>query len=323
MHNDKISAGLLFRLGLLIAVIAVPTLISPDFLSLGNIAAIGQSFAVIAPVALAIGLTMIAGELDLSVGAMVAISGLVLVHAGADSTLLGIAAALVFGAVIGIINAYLTLRLKVSSLVTTLGVMIVLQGAAVWLEGGQTASFDNFDLTDILGMTLLLVLSPWSLVALALGCATWFILGYSRLGRDIYAAGSDRKAALMSGANVKPALYAVFIASGVFAALDGVLMAISLGRASSQFGGPLLIQSVTSAILGGVALSGGVGKVTGIFLGALILSVLSNGLSFVGASSSTVLLINGGVLLAVVLIENDVTEQFFKLFGERSKPKNQ
>lgn len=307
---------------LIAMIITVFTYLAPDFLSIGNAAAIGQSFAVIAPVALAIGLTMIAGEMDLSVGAVVAVAGLILVKAGVDSTVVGVAAALAFGAAVGVVNAYLTLRLKVSSLVTSLGIMIVLQGAAVWLEGGQTASFDDFELTDFLGSTVLYVLSPWSVIAIALGAMAWFVLGYTRLGRDIYAAGSDRKAAIMSGAQVRTAMYAVFIASGVFASLDGVLMAVSLGRASSQFGGALLIQSATAAILGGVALSGGVGKVAGIFFGALILSVLSNGLSFTGADSSTVLLTNGAVLLAVVLIENDVTERFFKSIPTHLKLNN-
>lgn len=322
MNHRNLSFAMYFRLGLLVAIIAVLAIMNPGFLSVGNAAAIGQTFAVVAPLALAIGLTMIAGELDLGVGAMVAVAGLILVKTGADSILLGVLAAIVFGAVVGVVNAFLILRLKVSSLVTTLGVMIVLQGVAVWLEGGQTASFDHFELTDIVGSTVLYVLSPWIIISLLLGIATWLLLAYSRLGRDIYACGSSLKAALMSGADVKMVMYAVFIASGVFAAVDGVLMTISLGRASSQFGGTLLIQSVTAAILGGVALSGGVGKVVGILLGALILAVLSNGLSFIGAASATIQLINGAVLLIVVLIDNDVTAQFLKLVRKTVQSNN-
>lgn len=312
----KRSLSFYLRLTLLPALIIIFGVMTTGFLSIGNIYAIGQTFAVIAPVALAVGLTMIAGELDLSVGAMVALAGLVMVKCGVESAWLGILAAVAFGALIGLFNAWLTLRLKVSSLVTTLGVMIVLQGASVWLEGGQTAIFDHIGMTDFVGLTVLGIFSPWSIAALILGALLFVILSYTRLGRDIYAAGSDRKAALMSGTHIRPALLVVFACAGIYAAIDGVLMAVSLGRASSQFGTSLLIQSVTAAILGGVALAGGVGKVSGILLGSLILSVLSNGLSYIGADSSTILLANGGILLIVVLFESDLTDRFFRSFGQ-------
>jgi len=310
------SLSFYLRLALLPALVIIFSVMTTGFLSIGNIYAIGQTFAVIAPVALAIGLTMIAGELDLSVGAMVALAGLIMVKFGADYAVLGILAAVLFGALVGVLNAWLTLRLKVSSLVTTLGIMIVLQGASVWLEGGKTAIFDHLEMTDFVGLTVLGIFSPWSISALVLGAVLFVVLSFTRLGRDIYAAGSDRKAALMSGTRIRPALITVFVCAGAFAAIDGVLMAISLGRASSQFGGSLLIQSVTAAILGGVALSGGVGKVSGILLGALILSVLSNGLSYIGADSSTILLANGGILLIVVLFESALTERFIRSFGQ-------
>nr|WP_319514587.1 ABC transporter permease [uncultured Cohaesibacter sp.] len=308
-----------FRYALLPVIVIIFSVMSSGFLSVGNLFAIGQNFAVITPVALAIGLTMIAGELDLSAGALVALAGLVMVKTGVDYPLLGLLATIGLGVLVGAFNAYLTQRLQVSSLVITLGVMIIVQGAAVWLEGGQNAAFDHWDLIDFVGMTVLGIFSPWSIIALLLGGISMVMLGYTRLGRDIYAAGSDRKAAFMSGTKVSRALFAVFICSGVFSSLNGALMAVSLGRASSQFGGSLLIQSVTAAILGGVALSGGVGKISGILLGALILSVLSNGLSFIGADSSTILLVNGGVLLLVVLIESGISLKTGILFGAFSQ----
>jgi ribose/xylose/arabinose/galactoside ABC-type transport system permease subunit len=315
MNSFKTRVAVYVRFGLLPLMIVLLSITNPDFLSIGNLSALGQTFAVIAPVALGIGLTMIAGELDLSVGAMVAFSGLIMVQVGGQSPALGLGVTIGVGALLGAVNAYLTLILEVSSLVTTLGVMIVLQGAAVWLEGGRTAIFDNPDLTDFAEMAVMGVFSPRSLVAIALVLFVTMLMGFTRLGRDIYAVGSSRKAAIMSGVRVRASIFTVFILSGAFAALDGALMAVSLGRASSQFGGSLLIQAVTAAILGGVALSGGVGRALGIAVGALTLSVLSNGLSLAGADSSTILLLNGGVLLAVVLVESDLTEHLFRWMG--------
>lgn len=271
------------------------------FLAAGNLFALGESFALLGLVALGLALTMLAGEFDLSGGAMVAVSGLIMLKAGADHAALGIIAALAFGCVVGLFNGIVTLRLGVSSLVTTLGVMILLSGYAVWLEGGQAVSFANYGLTDAFNMDWLGVLSARTVITLALFVATGLMLAFTRLGRDIIATGSHRKAATMAGANTGGAIVTSFVLSGLFAALAGALLAITLGRASSTFGANLLLQAASAAILGGIALSGGVGRPFGVAIGVLVLAVLNNGLGLIGASSPAILLLNGAVLLVAVL----------------------
>ncbi len=302
----SLTPSFLLRSALLLVIVVTFSLTNSNFLSLGNMYALGQSFALLGLITLGLALTMIAGEFDLSVGAVVAVAGLVMVKTGEAQPLLGIGLAVGVGVLIGLANGALTLMLSVSSLVTTLGVMILLRGVAVWIEGGQVVTYANFDASDFLDQKLVGFLSPRSLVTIAGLIAVAGLLRLTRVGRDIYATGSKRKAAVMSGARVQLSIVIVFALSGGFAALVGALMSISLATASSQFGANLLLQAATAAILGGVALSGGVGTPGGIAAGVLVLSVLNNGLSLVGAGSPTILLLNGAVLLLVVLIDGDL-----------------
>ncbi|ANT63581.1 hypothetical protein AYJ57_24255 (plasmid) [Salipiger sp. CCB-MM3] len=286
---------------LLLGMAVIFTAANSYFLAAGNIFALGESFALLGLVALGLALTMLAGEFDLSGGAMVAVSGLIMLKCGADNAVLGLLAALAFGGLVGLFNGIVTLKLGVSSLVTTLGVMILLSGFAVWLEGGQAVNFENYDLTDAFNMDWFGVLSPRSVITIVLFVVTGLMLAFTRMGRDIIAAGSHRKAAGMAGADVRGAVVTTFVLSGLFAALAGALLAITLGRASSTFGANLLLQGASAAILGGVALSGGVGRPFGVAIGVLVLAVLNNGLGLIGASSPAILLLNGGVLLIAVL----------------------
>ena len=291
---------------LLVGMVVYFTAATEGFLSLGNLYALGQTFALLGLVTLGLAMTMIAGEFDLSVGATVAVAGLVMVKVGEQNVEAGFACALVVGLALGLANGLLTLRLGVSSLVTTLGMMILLGGLAVWLEGGEAVTFSDYDLTDFIDSKVLAVFSPRSLITFACFAVAALVLRGTRLGRDIVAAGSRRKAALMSGANVPWAVVSVFVASGLCSSLAGALLSVSLGRGSSQFGGNLLLQSATAAIVGGVALSGGVGTPLGIALGVLVLAMLNNGLSLIGAGTPAILLLNGAVLMAAVLVDGSL-----------------
>jgi ribose transport system permease protein len=290
-----------WRLVLPIALLLIFVAADPGFLSAGNIYALLQAFALLGLVTLGISLTMIAGEFDLSVGAVSAVSGLVLVKVGGSHPVLGITLALLTGAIIGLANGALTRTLRVSSLVTTLGAMILLNGLAVWLEGGQVLAYDNFDEADLLDQAIGAIFSVRSLITLGAFVLVALMLSRTRVGRDIRAAGSHRKAAEMAGSNVSLALYAVFILSGTLAGLTGALTSVSLSTASSRFGADLVLQAATAAIVGGVTLSGGVGNAIGIASGAMTLTILNNGLSLLGVPSATILLVNGALLFIVLV----------------------
>ena len=148
---------------------------------------------------------------------------------------------------------------------------MLLIGIAYWLAGGRTLTYENFDVSDFLDQNLAWLLSPRSLVTIIAYVLVAALLAFARIGRDIYAAGGHRKAAIQSGARVGPVLLTCFVFSGGFAALAGALMSLSLATASATMNGAnVLSQAVAAAIIGGVALEGGVGTPFGVAGSVLI-----------------------------------------------------
>jgi ribose/xylose/arabinose/galactoside ABC-type transport system permease subunit len=317
----------LVRLLLAFALLTYFCLAVPRFASAGNFYALLQSFANVGLVTLGLALTMISGEFDLSVASMVAVAGLIAVKLGELNPWLGAGAAVAFGALVGIGDALLFYSLGISSLVVTLGVMILLNGLAFWLAGGRVVTYSNFEVGEFLDRNIFLIFSARSLLTVCAFVLVSFLLQFTKVGRDIYATGSHRHAATVSGVRVTFSLMTAFGFSGAFAALAGTLLSFSLATGSATLGGDTLLQAASAAILGGVALTGGVGSAGGAALGALILATLNNGLSLTGANSATILLTNGTVLLAVVLWDGRVSEivrdAFKKAEAQRARAINE
>jgi ribose/xylose/arabinose/galactoside ABC-type transport system permease subunit len=246
---------------------------------------------------------MVAGEFDLSVAAISTVAGLITVKFGGDSALLGILYAVIFGVVVGVANAALLPWLGVSSLVTTVGSMMFLTGVGYWLAGGRVLSYGNLDVSDFLDQSVAGIFSLRSLITLACFVVVSLFLRFTTLGRDLYASGGHRKAAIQSGARVGKALTVGFVISGGLSALGGGLLSLSLATASATMGSNILLQAASAAIVGGVALGGGIGSPLGVAMGVLILTILNNGLGLLNATSTQILLVNGLLLLTVVLLD--------------------
>jgi ribose/xylose/arabinose/galactoside ABC-type transport system permease subunit len=300
---SRFHFGSLARLALLVALVVVFAILSDKFLSPRNIYALLQSFSLLGLVAVGLSLTMIAGEFDLSVGSMVAVSGLVTIVFGGEGLVLGALAAIGFAILIGLANAAIVHWLRVSSLVVTVGTMMALSGLAFWLAGGKVISTDQFGPGFLLDERIAGVFSLRSLVTLAVFVILGLMMRYTLVGRDIRAIGSKRTVAAASGARIGPALTAAFVISAAAAALAGSLLSMSLASASATTGGNILLQAASAAIVGGVALSGGVGSVGGVLVGSLILATMNNGLSLIGMGATGILFANGLVLMVVVLFD--------------------
>ncbi|TPJ74581.1 ABC transporter permease, partial [Mesorhizobium sp. B2-7-1] len=190
-----ISGATLLRLVLLAALAAAFAIWNPAFISGRNLYALMQSFALLGMVALGLSLTMIAGEFDLSVGSMVAVGGLITLVIGAGNLVHGMLAALAFAVLVGLVNAIVVSRFKVSSLVVSVGSMMALSGFAFWLAGGKVISTDNFDPGMALDDPLLTVLSWRSLVTLAAFLLVGLFMHYTLMGRDIRVVGSKPQVA--------------------------------------------------------------------------------------------------------------------------------
>lgn len=290
------------RVALLVAVLAFFGFTQTGFFDTGNLFSLMQAFALLGLVTAGLCLTMIAGEFDLSVGSVVAAAGIIAIKAGESSPVVGLLVAVAFGIAVGVLNGAIVVLLRVSSLVVTVGTQIVVAGIAYGVAQGKVVAYENYAVATDVDQVIASIFSPRSLVAVAAFVAIWAMLRYTRLGRDIIATGSSRDAANAAGARTRSSLIGVFAISGACAALAGTLLAFSLLSGSPTTGSSVLLQAVSAAILGGVALSGGIGKIGGVVVGVLVLVALNNGLSFMGASDAAVSLANGLLLLAVVTI---------------------
>ena len=303
MKTQITSMAANLPLVLAVALFAVFAVGLDNFASPQNTYAIFQTFALLGLITLGLSMTMLVGEFDLSVGSMVAVAGLITLKVGGDDLVTGALAAMAFAFVVGTLNALVFVWLRLSSLVVTVGTMIALSGFAYWLAGGKIISTDNFDAGALWDDSILGIFSARSLLTILAFIVMAGILKFTRLGRDMVATGSSTHAARACGVSIGRVHLFAFVLSSLCAGLAGVLLSISLATASATMGSNLLLQAVSAAIIGGVALAGGIGKPSGVLFGVLILTILNNGLSLLGASSAAILLTNGLLLLVVVVID--------------------
>jgi ribose/xylose/arabinose/galactoside ABC-type transport system permease subunit len=314
------SAGLSERLKspsvrpfvLLVTIVVVLAMVDAGqgrFLNRSTVFSVLQQFATIGPVALGLGLSMILREFDLSVGGMLSLAGCIAVMTGGDAPMLGIALAMLAGLAAGLIQGTIMVWLGLSSVGVTLGGLLTLGGIAYVLTANQTIGYDRMDVAMLVNERLLGIFSLRNLVAIAVFAIAALIMGWTRIGRDVIAVGSDRRAALVAGVGVDRIVIGVFAASGVLTALSGSLLSYSLAAASPVALADTLIPAAAACIIGGVSLAGGKGAPLGIAGGVLVLCVLRSGLTAIGVPPYMHDIVTGGVLLAVALLDADDLER--------------
>lgn len=291
---------------LLALVLAAFALISggPGVLTARGGFSVFQHFATIGLVALGLGLTMLMREFDLSVAGMMGLGGCIAVLAGNESAALGLAAALAVGVAGGLIQAWLMVRLKLGSVPVTLGGLLTFVGAAYVVTGNRSIPFDNMEMAIAINAPLFGFISVRALVVIALFVLAALVVQFTRVGRDLIATGSDRHGALIAGVNPDRIQLGVFACSGALAALAGAMLSFGLSSASPSGGvADILVPSVAAAILGGVSLSGGVGRPLGIAAGVLVLCALRTGLTTMGVAPYVHDVVTGAILLAVAIAD--------------------
>ena len=275
------------------------------FLSLATVFSVLQQFATIGPVALALGLSMIIREFDLSIGGVLSLAGCVAVMLGAVNPIIGIAAAIGLGLVAGAIQGGIMVRLGLDSIGVTLGGLLTLGGLAYVLTGNQTIGYPRMDIAMLVNAPLLGIVSLRSLLALAAFAIAAFVMAHTRPGRDTYATGSNRRAARVTGVGVDLIVVGTFAMSGALTAMTGAILSYSLAAASPIALVDALVPATAAAIIGGVSLSGGKGTPVGIAGGVLVLGLLRSGLTSIGAPPYVHEIITGIVLLSVSLLYAD------------------
>jgi ribose transport system permease protein len=303
----------------LIALIAAFSLINPNFLSLRNAARI--ALAATPPLMVAIGVTfiIIMGSIDLSMEGAVSVTAVLFatMFLSLGGTLgplgwIAVPATLLIGAVFGFLNGWLHVRLHIPSFMASLAFGFVGTGVALMITGGDRIRIEDEAFRSLL--TLRLAGFPLMVhIAAALVVVAWFILTRTTIGRNLYAVGGGEELAHASGVNVRRVRVVGFTMAGAFYAIGALFAVARIGIAETATGNNFMFAAITSAVVGGVALWGGVGGVWNAVIGVLIVSVINNGMVVIGLPDT----LQDGVLgvlviLAVVLSTDRRTISFVK-----------
>lgn len=273
------------------------------FLSVGTIFSVMQLFATFGLVALGLGLSILIREFDLSVAGIVGLAGCVAVMTGATNPWLGLLLGVGAGLVSGLVQGIIMTRLNLSSVGVTLGGLLTLQGLTYVLTDNKTIGYPNISVALELNAPIGGLISVRSAACLAVFVLAAVIMTYTHIGRDVIATGSDRRAARIAGLNTDRVVIGVFAASGMSAALAGVLLSYSLGAASPVALADVLATAAAAAIVGGVSVVGGRGSPMGIAAGVLTLCILRSGLSAIGVEPAVHDLVTGFILIAIAFLD--------------------
>ncbi|UXS26662.1 ABC transporter permease [Agrobacterium tumefaciens] len=314
--RNAIRRGAVFLL--LAAMVVGFSLAQPAFININNLMSVLQAVSVVAIIGAGVSITLAINGFDLSVGAVAASSVMAASYA---MIVLGLNAwqtvplVLAFGALVGLANAFLIVRLKVPDLLATLATMFLLTGlqliptagrsisVGLILPDGSTASgkYDPAFLT--IGRSSLFGFIPLPVALMAIVAIVLFILTEkTRLGRLIYATGGNETAARLAGANVDRIKTFAYVLSGTLAALGGIIVAARVGRGDVSSGASLLMDSVAAALIGFAVLALRRPNVLGTLVGAVFVGVLLNGLTMLNAPYYTQDFIKGAVLVGALAL---------------------
>ena len=265
----------------LLAVFLAATLASPAFLTPGNMANILNQIAITGVIAVGMTVVILTGGIDLSVGATVALVSVLVADVQGYGFLAALLAGLGAGLVVGLINGVGIVYARIQPFIMTLGMMAVVRGGAFLYSEGKPVAVE-MEILDLIGWETFLGIPLPGLVFGALGLLMALTLAHTPWGRNVYAIGSNREAARLSGIRVRAHLISVYALSGLMAGVAGILFVARQGVGMALAGTGYELSAIASVVLGGASLFGGEGTVAGTFLGAGIIGVLGNGMNLAG-----------------------------------------
>ena len=291
--------------GLLVALILeliIFASLSPYFFSSTNFSNIGRAMVIIGIGSIGATIVIISGGFDLSVGSVMAASGMLaafVINQG-QSNLVGVVLALMLGCVIGLLNGFVIGYLRINPLIATLAMLSIVRGLAYIISGGDAVIVSNSSFLAIGTDSLFGVpITVWIFVTLFLSVG--FLMPRTHFGRYVYAIGSNSRAARLAGIFVNRWTLVFYAFSGTTAALAGYVTVARTGQAEPSANIGAELDMITAVILGGASLSGGKGRLVGTFLAIVVLAILANGLILIGVPSYWQLPVKGCVLMGAII----------------------
>jgi ribose transport system permease protein len=277
---------------------------SQYFMTVDNLFTAAAVVSILGIMAVTETMLIIAGEIDISIGSVMAVTSVVIgsLVGNGMNVWVAVAISLLLSAFIGAVNGVLTVFLKINSLVVTLGMYSIVLGVAYVLSNSSTVIIDGSGF-DWLGSAEIWRIPVPVFFFLAVWLVGQFVLRATALGRHIYAVGDNAESAIRAGVRADALRVGLFVAMSMSAALAGVIVTSQLSSGAPQIGDPYLLSVVTAVILGGASLAGGRGTLRGTLIAIAILGVLQNGFALLQYSVYTEYIVQGGLLIFAVLTD--------------------
>lgn len=315
-QKAKLGLGTIWQkygtLGILIVLVLISSALSPQyFLTRDNLVQVLLQSSVMTLLACGVFFTILIAGIDLSVGSMLALTGMVsaqLMVAGMPFWLAILLGGVLLGAMLGAINGLLVNVTQLHPFIITLGTMAIYRGLTLIISDARSVFGFDPRFSDIVAGHILGVPVP-VLIAVVVSGFLYFLARFTKLGRNIYALGGNAQAAWFSGINIKLHTLMVFIISGVCAGVAGVVTVARTGAAEPNAGTGFETFAIASAIIGGTSFFGGRGAVTGVVVGGLIIGVINNILNIMNVQSYYQQIVMGALIIGAVTAD--------KLFGRK------
>ncbi|MCB8822199.1 ABC transporter permease [Microvirga rosea] len=301
----------------LVIIMIVMSVLSPAFLSPGNLANVAKNFSFVGIVTLGVTLVIVTGGIDLSVGSTMALSAIIcamtmqaVAGTSLDSIpvlgmLISLGAGLATALAVGLVNGLLIARAGLSPFVTTLGMLSIVRGLAYAVTEGRGQAPTGPDVDLFYGITDgNLAGFPVAIIyLLVLAVLVGLVLHHTAFGRHVFALGGNEKAAALTGIAVERVKIAVYILSALSAGFAGILMVGWLGSAPANLATGYELTIIAAAVIGGANLTGGVGGPAGAVIGALLIEVIRNGLVLAGINAYWQIVLVGVIIIVAVLVD--------------------
>ncbi len=302
-----LDRNLLHRFGLLLVILNVGLFLSvstDSFMSVANLTNVARQVSINGILAVGVTFVLLTGGVDLSLGSVVALSGVAcatFAHPGDHSVFVPIAVGLLAGAACGLVNGALVTLGGVAPFIVTLGMMTIARGLALIFSGGRPVADMSNELTALAGDFVGIPIPVLCFAGVAL--AAWFFLSNFRLGRHIYAVGGNENAARAAGVPVEQVKLFAYGLCGLLAGVAGVVLAARITTGQPNAGQAYELDAIAAVVIGGTSLAGGVGTITGTLLGVLLIGVINNGLDLQGVSSYYQAVIKGVIIVGAVWLD--------------------
>ena len=289
----------------LIGLLVLGLILSPVFLTLGNISNIFLQSSINGLLAIGVTFVIISGGIDLSVGSILALSDIVtaVLLQNGFALIPAVIIGILVGGVIGLISGLIITGFNMPPFIVTLGMLSMARGIALVSSNGQSIYGFEDDFRFI-GQGYLIEIPMPVIILFLVALIAFFILKYTRTGRYAYAIGGNIEATKLSGVNTKKYMTILYCISGMCAGMAGIIMASRLDSAQGISGQGYELQAIAAAVIGGTSLSGGVGSVWGTIVGTLIITVIGNGMNLLNVSSFIQQIIIGFVIILAVFLDS-------------------